>query len=140
MVAWANEGSILVNVDPLTANELTKLVTLVASMVRDKNKSRVEWDSMSDTNRFLSGVMTKVTVNRPVLTRTLRMERVSTIIDTFTVMYTEAVQPVPLDGEKYERVQKILMSHNQDQQILAVSLKTLLSKLSNVGKHAGQQG
>jgi hypothetical protein len=53
----ANEGSMLVNVEPLTANELTKLVTLVESMVGDKYKSRAEWGSMSDANRFLSGVM-----------------------------------------------------------------------------------
>ena len=65
------------------------------------------------------------------------------IIDTFTVMYTEVVQTVPQDGKKYERVQKILMSHNQDQQILAAALKTLLDKhctmlaisLDNKDKH-----
>ena len=116
------------NVELLTANELTKLVTLVESMVGDKYKSRDEWGNMSDVNRFLSGVMTKTTVNRPVLARTLRMETVTTIIDTFTVMYTETVQAVSQDGEKCERVQKILMTHNQDQQILAVALKTLLVK------------
>ncbi len=63
----ANEGSILVNVESLTANEFTNLVTLVESMVADKYKSRAEWSSMSDANRFLSGVITKTTVNRPVL-------------------------------------------------------------------------
>ncbi len=88
----------LVNVEPLTSNELTKLVTLVKSMVGDKYKSRAEWGSMSDENRFLSGVMTKTTVNGLVLTRTLRIETVPTIIDTFTVMYTEAVQVVAQDG------------------------------------------
>ena len=46
----------------------------------DKYKSRVEWDSMSDANMFLSGVMTKTTVNRPVLSRTIRMETASAII------------------------------------------------------------
>ena len=97
-------------------------------MVGDKYKSRAEWGSMSDANRFLSGVMAKVTVNRPVLTRALRMVTVPAIIDTFTVMYTEVVQTVPQDGKKYERVQKILMSHNQDQQILAAALKSLLAK------------
>ena len=97
-------------------------------MVGDKYKSRVEWDSMSDANMFLSGVMTKTTVNRPVLSRTIRMETASAIIDTFTVMYTETVQAVPQDGKKYERVQKILMSLNQDQQILVEVLKSLLVK------------
>ena len=82
----------LVSVEPLSANELTKLVTLVESMVGDKYKSRAEWGSMSDANRFLSGVMAKATVNRPVLARALRMESVPAIIETFTVMYTEAVQ------------------------------------------------
>ena len=98
------------------------------SVVGDKYKSRVEWDSMSDANRFHSGVMEKTTVNRPVLTRALRMETVSTIIDTFTVMYTEAVQVVSRDGKKLDRVQKILTSRNQDQQILTTTLKTLLVK------------
>jgi hypothetical protein len=62
VAAGANEDSLLVNVEPLTANELTKLVTLVESMVGDKYKSRDEWGSMSDANRFLSGVMVKTTV------------------------------------------------------------------------------
>ncbi len=124
----ANEGSILVNVEPLTPNDLTKFVTLVESMVGDKYKSRPEWGTMSDANRFLSGVMGKTTVNRPVLSRALRMETVSVIIDTFTVMYTEAVQAVPQDGKKLDRVEKILTSRNQDQQILTVDLKTLLAK------------
>ena len=83
---------------------------------------------MSDANRFLSGVMAKTTVNRPVLARALRMETVPAIIDTFTVMYTEAVQAVPQDGKKLDRVQKILTSRNQDQQILAAALKALLAK------------
>ncbi len=65
---------------------------------------------MSDANRFHSEVMEKTTVNRPVLTRALRMETVSTIIDTFTIMYTEAVQVVSRDGKKLDRVQKILTS------------------------------
>jgi DNA-binding phage protein len=65
---------------------------------------------MSDVNRFLSGVMEKTTVNRPVLARALRMETVPAIIDIFTVMYTEAVQAVPQDGKKLDRVQKILTS------------------------------
>jgi hypothetical protein len=56
------------------------------------------------------------------------METVHSIIDTFTVMYTEAVQAVPQDGKKLDRVQKILTSRNQDQQILASSLKSLLTK------------
>ena len=128
VAAGANEGSMLVNVEPLTANELTKLVTLVESMVGDKYKSRAEWGTMSDANRFLSGVMAKTTVNRPVLARALRMETVPAIIDTFTVMYTEAVQAVPQDGKKLDRVQKILTSRNQDQQILAAALKALLAK------------
>jgi hypothetical protein len=108
VAAGANEGSLLVNVEPWTANELTKLVTLVESMLGDKYKSRDEWGSMSDANRFLSGVMLKTTVNRPVLDRTLRMETVPAIIDIFTVIYTEAVQTVPQDGKKLDRVQKIL--------------------------------
>ncbi len=83
---------------------------------------------MSDANRFLSGVRAKSTVSRPVLARALRMETVPTIIDTFTVMYTEAVQAVPQDGKKLEGVQKILTSRNQDQQILAAALKALLAK------------
>jgi hypothetical protein len=128
VTAGANEGLMLVNVDPLISNELTKIVTLVESMVGDKYKSRDEWDSMSDVHRFLSGVMVKTMVNRPVLARALRMETVSTIIDTFTVMYTEAVQVMPQDGKKLDQVQKILTSRNQDQQILAEALKTLLSK------------
>ena len=128
VAAGANEGSLLVNVEPLTANELTKLVTLVESMVGDKYKSRDEWGSMSDANRFLSGVMAKTTVNRPVLARALRMETVPAIIDIFTIMYTEAVQAVPQDGKKLDRVQKILTSRNQDQQILAAALKVLLAK------------
>jgi hypothetical protein len=103
VVVGANEGSLLVNVEPLTANELTKFVTLVESMVGDKYKSRDEWDSMSDVNRFLSGVMTKTTVNRPVLVRALRMETVPAIIDIFTTMYTEAVQTVSQDGKKLDR-------------------------------------
>ncbi len=78
MAAGANEGSLL-----LTAG--------------DKYKSRDEWGSMSDANRFLSGVMEKTTVNRPVLVRALRMETVPVIIDIFTAMYTEAVQSdIPL--------------------------------------------
>jgi hypothetical protein len=93
----------LVNVEPLTTNELTKLVTLVKSMVADKYKSRTEWGSMSDVNRFLSGMMTKTTVNRPVLARVLRMETVTTIIDTSTVMCTEDVQVVSQDGKKLDR-------------------------------------
>ena len=98
VAAGANEGSLLVHVEPLTANELTKLVTLVDSMVGDKYKSRDEWGSMSDASRFLPGVMAKTTVNRPVLARALRMETVPAIIDIFTAMYTEAVQAVPQDG------------------------------------------
>jgi hypothetical protein len=129
----ANEGSMLVNVEPLTPNELTKLVTLVESMVGDKYKSRVEWGTMSDANRFLSGVMGKTTVNRPVLARAFRMETLTAIIDTFTVMYDEAVQVVSQDGKKLDRVQKILTSRNQDQQILAAALKTLLAKNFNNG-------
>ncbi len=128
VAAGANEGSILVNVESLTPNELTKFVTLVESMVGVKDKSRAEWGTMSDANRFLSGVMAKTTVNRPVLVRALRMETVPVIIDTFTVMYTEAVQAVPQDGKKLDRVQKILTSRNQDQQILTVELKSLLAK------------
>jgi hypothetical protein len=126
--AGANEGSMLVNVEPLTPNELTKLVTLVEAMVGDKYKSRDEWGTISDANRFLSGVMAKTTVNRPVLARALRMETVPAIIDIFTDMYTEAVQTVPQDGKKLDRVQKILTSRNQDQQILAAALKALLAK------------
>jgi hypothetical protein len=128
VTAGANEGSLLVNVESLTPNELTKLVTLVESMVGDKYKSRDEWVTMSDENRFLSGVMTKTTVNRPVLDRTLHMETVPEIFDIFTAMYTDAVQAVPQDGKKLDRVQKILTSRNQDQQILTVALKTLLAK------------
>ena len=105
--AGANEGSMLVNVEPLTPNELTKLVTLVESMVGDKYKSRDEWGTIGDANRFLSGVMAKTTVNRPVLARALRMETVPEIIDIFTAMYTDAVQAVPQDGKKLDRVQKI---------------------------------
>ena len=56
------------------------------------------------------------------------METVPAIIDTFTVMYTEAVQAVPQDGKKLDREQKILTSRNQDQQILAAALKALLAK------------
>jgi hypothetical protein len=97
-------------------------------MVENKYKSRDEWGSMSDANRFLSGVMAKTTVNRPVLARALRMETVPAIIDIFTSMYTEAVQAVPQDGKKLDRVQKILTSRNQDQQILAAALKALLAK------------
>jgi hypothetical protein len=128
VAAGENEGSLLVNVEPLTPNELTKLVTLVESMVGDKYNSRGEWGTMSDANRFLSGVMTKTTVNRPVLDRALRMETVPEIIDIFTTMYTDSVQAVPQDGKKLDRVQKILTSHNQDQQILEVALKALLAK------------
>jgi hypothetical protein len=124
----ANEGSLLVNVEPLTSNELTKLVTLVESMVGDKYKSQDEWGTMSDANRFLSGVMAKTTVNRPVLARALRMETVPEIIDIFTTMYTDVVQAVPQDGKKLDRVQKILTSRNQDQQTLAAALKDLLAK------------
>jgi hypothetical protein len=102
VTAGANEGSLLVNVESLTPNELTKLVTLVESMVGDKYKSRDELDTMSDANRFLSGVMTKTTVNRPVLDRALRMETVPEIIDIFTTMYTDAVQAVPQDGKKLD--------------------------------------
>jgi hypothetical protein len=40
VAAGANEGSMLVNVESFTANELTKLGTLVESMVVDKHKSR----------------------------------------------------------------------------------------------------
>ena len=40
VAAGANEGSMLVNVESFTANELTKLGTLVESMVVDKYKSR----------------------------------------------------------------------------------------------------
>jgi len=47
VAAGANEGSMLVNVETLTANELTKLVTLVESMVGDKYKSRDEWEQTS---------------------------------------------------------------------------------------------
>jgi hypothetical protein len=83
VAAGANEGSLLVYV----------------SMVGDKYVSRDEWGSMSDANRFLSGVMAKTTVNRPVRARALRMETVPAIIDIFTVM-----------------------SWNQDQQILAAAL------------------
>jgi hypothetical protein len=36
-------------------------------------------------------------------------------------MYTEAVQAVPQDGKKLDRVQKILTSRNQDQQISDIS-------------------
>ena len=43
-------------------------------------------------------------------------------------MYTETVQAVPQDGKKYEGVQKILISRNQDQQILAAAPKDLLAK------------
>ncbi len=69
------------------------------------------------------------------------METVSSIIDTVTVMYTEAVQTVPQDGKKLDRVQKILTSRNQDQQILEETLKTLLVKdCTIVGKQAGKQG
>ena len=39
VTAGANEGSILLNVEPLTANELTKLVILGESMVGDKYKT-----------------------------------------------------------------------------------------------------
>ena len=104
--AGANEGSMLVNVEPLTPNELTKLVTLVESMVGDKYKSRDEWGTIGDANRFLSGVMAKTTVNRPVLARALRMETVPEIIAIFTAMYTDAVQAVPQDAKKLDRVQK----------------------------------
>jgi len=106
--AGANEGSMLVNVEPLTANELTKLVTLVKSMVGDKYKSRDEWGSMSDANRFLSGVMTKTTVNRPVLTRALRTETVlvfefyfircdvlQLLHDSSTIVYEKCICGVP---------------------------------------------
>ena len=89
---------------------------------------------MSDANRFLSGVMAKATVNRPVLARALRMETVPAIIDTFTVMYTEDVQAVPQDGKKYERVQKILMSLNQDQQILVEVLNVCRGDVGRLGR------
>jgi hypothetical protein len=59
----ANEVSILVN------------VTLVESKVADKYKSRSEWGSKSDANRFLSGVMANTTVNRPVLERVLEWKQ-----------------------------------------------------------------
>jgi hypothetical protein len=116
VTAGANTVSMLVN------------VTFVESMVADKYKSRSEWGSKSDANRFLFGVMANTTVNRPVLARAFRMETVHSIIDTFTVMYTEAVQAVPQDGKKLDRVQKILTSRNQDQQILTSALNALLAK------------
>ena len=83
---------------------------------------------MSDENRYLSGVMAKTTVNRPVLARALRMEAVPEFIDTFTVLYSEAIQAVPQDAKKIDKVRKILTSRAQDQQILAAALKALSVK------------